>query len=277
MSVIKSVERTVQLARNEVYNEMTEATKMYAAEIQEKFQEKESEEVLSYYFVGNLVGDMFREPEKYGENAAEQVAQWLNLEGGHTLLYAYAQFADRFEYDFVRDTMQQQTSNGRTLTISHWLELARVEKDTTRMKLVDKAIDNNLSVRDLQQEIRGNKLGNTAANRQGSTGRKMKVPKSPVAATQRLGKMAATFRNFESTYSTQILDEMEELDESKLDQSTLDAFNEALVSISELQLSVNDLAENLSTEIERQIKVTGLKPKAKKKKAIAGSKGRSKR
>lgn len=272
--VIKSTEKAVQLARNTVYNEMTEATQIYANEIQENLQSYESDQVLLLHMVGTLVSDMQEDPDKYGDSGIEQVAQYLNLEGGDTLLYAYAKFAATFTREFVSETMRRQTTHGRALTISHWIELSRVEKETSRLKLVDKVFDQNLSVRELQQEVRGNKLGNSAANRQGSTGRKPKISKSPIAATQQLSKMATSFRNFEALYSTEVLNEMESLPEEKLDQTTLDTLCEASESILELQLAVNDLVDNLSSEIDRIVKVTGIKPKGKKKAAKKGIRGK---
>ena len=102
------------------------------------------------YAIGEKVNTVIKaKKEKYGNDAVGTLAVLLGYE--KTALYDYARVAERWSENDVTSILKRKTPT--TLFFSHLIALAKVNSEKRRYPLLERAIAEGLSVRQLQLAI----------------------------------------------------------------------------------------------------------------------------
>jgi hypothetical protein len=142
------------------------------------------DEARSRHEVGVLIAGVKRGREKYGARAVEQLASALGT-NVHTL-YRCAGVCERWAPDELESLLTRTTAKGQPLSWSHLVLLSGVTSDVRRAELVDRALKDALTVRELLVLV--DAVGRGEAR---SAGRGLVVLHRVVRASERWSQSAA--------------------------------------------------------------------------------------
>lgn len=104
------------------------------------------------YRVGRVVAELKAEPEVYGHSAVQLVAAALGQD--EASLYRHARVAERWSPAEFDSLLARRMGDGSPPTWSHLVVLASVESKSRRQQLLERLLDESLSVRRLEEVVR---------------------------------------------------------------------------------------------------------------------------
>lgn len=107
---------------------------------------------LGRYRLGVAVAALKAEPEVYGHSAVQLVATALGQD--EASLYRHARVAERWSPTEFEALLSRRMGDGSALSWSHLVVLASVESKARRQQLLERVLDENLSVRRLEEVVR---------------------------------------------------------------------------------------------------------------------------
>jgi hypothetical protein len=143
------------------------------------------DEARSRHQVGVLIAGVKRERDKYGARAVEQLASALGS-NVHTL-YRCAGVCECWAPDELEVLRERTTAKGQPLSWSHLVLLSGVTSETRRAELVDKALQDALTVRELLVLVDAVGRGETRGGERGHV-----VLRKVARACERWSQAAAT-------------------------------------------------------------------------------------
>jgi plasmid maintenance system antidote protein VapI len=172
---------------------MTESTpvKMSAAlldirkKIADELNNANRNELMSRYAAGKLIAEALTDRRKYGENAAELLANSLGLSA--TFLYNLQNLYNQWKEDYstFRELISQSSkTTNMSLTYSHFVLLNSIPTSKERINMAKLVLRDGLSYDQLKTLICG-QYGKRSNNR------KVTTPKTPLASAVVLGRSLA--------------------------------------------------------------------------------------
>jgi hypothetical protein len=122
---------------------------------------------------------------------------YISDDGAVTAACACRTLATTFDAQFIRAQMRRAEEEGITLSVAHWVQLARVSVKRERVRLLNKVIRKRLSARTLRHVIAANPPG---ARNLRFGGRKPVVPHDPAVALARAAALAKQFTRFTAAF-----------------------------------------------------------------------------
>lgn len=104
------------------------------------------------YRVGTVVAELKAEPERYGHGAVQLAATTLAQD--EASLYRHARVAERWNSSEFEALLARRMRDGSQPTWSHLVVLASIEPKARRQRLIERMLDENLSVRRLEEVVR---------------------------------------------------------------------------------------------------------------------------
>jgi len=141
------------------------------------------DEARSRHQVGTLIAEVKKARDKYGARAVEQLASALGT-NVHTL-YRCAAVAECWSPGQLESLLRRTTAQGQPLSWSHLVVLAGVSSPRQRTELLDRALQDALSVRELMVQVE-------AADQSAGTRASLVVLHRVVRASERWSHAAAT-------------------------------------------------------------------------------------
>lgn len=148
-------------------------------ELRTLLRDRTSNDATLTYRVAATVAEIKGDETKYGKGSVKLLARELGYTAAN--LYACAKVAEVWDHSAFELHLKRVTAKGLPLTFSHFLEIASVPHAEERDALLQKAIDNDLSVREVARAAR--------------PPRAAKVPKETL---EKLGVLGAAEAAFES-------------------------------------------------------------------------------
>jgi len=110
-----------------------------------------SDEVRTRYRIGALLRTVKNASETYGDSAIERLAERLDV--GADTLYRCALVAEHWSAEEMRALILRTNRRGEPLSWSHLVALTKVASSATRRKLVERALAEAWSVRQLTEHV----------------------------------------------------------------------------------------------------------------------------
>ena len=103
------------------------------------------------YRVAKEVAEVTASANKYGTGAVRKIAKAVGCTAPN--VYAWATVADCWDESAFNALLELRNSKGRPLAFSHFVEVAREPDGEKRSRLLEKALAESLSVRDIAKQI----------------------------------------------------------------------------------------------------------------------------
>jgi hypothetical protein len=234
--------------------------------------------LLQHWDLGSEVQRIKQNPDQFGENSVEKVAQSLAMDGFSylkpTRLYDAMEMVECWP---DRAQIEQFAVEG-LLTVQHLTELKRIASSKDRNKMLKRVVDKRLSAIQVRNEIRGDGVGMNRKST-GNTGRPVKKPSSTAAGLKQMSLFIQKGQNLNTAiWVGYVL--------SRLDKMSDTSVTEKLAGdVSQLVLDMEEYINDSRTTLDRLRKLdlrfrklvggnetTGGKSKASKIPAKAGKK-----
>jgi hypothetical protein len=206
------------------------------------------------YNIGARLAAVIKDP-KYGDHAVENLAEYLNIDGGAQKLYAVITFAKEFAgtegVKFIERWSSMPMKNGGSLTLTHWINLLQLKTRELQEQYLEQTIEKSWTSDDLLHEIRASNDGKKHA-RQG--GRKPKRPTSAVAGLQKffsLSQQAYKYEEIIEKDSFDVIVEMPPEDISESMQTNLQKVIDIWTKLRKAAPKVLERASACMTRVEK--------------------------
>lgn len=143
-----------------------------------------------------------RENAKYGEVAVEKIARSLGRDASS--LHDYANVVQCWGPVEFKQLMKRKSRKGLPLSISHLIELTGVRSAPQRAKLLEKALTEGLSVRDLRSQISEPRASTNADRAVSSAERENASP--PAAILTEMISQATDLKSRSATWQVALAD-----------------------------------------------------------------------
>lgn len=235
----KNTQLTVaEQKRIELFETMNGPTQEIAKEFETKLGKAAEGLVMIRYDIGARLIKVVGEESLFGTNAVQQIADYLNIPGGKTALYALKDFAKTFDREFVKAQIALPMSNGRPLDTGHFIVIARLTSKKEQEKLFKRVRQECISVNALEEEVRA--AHDTKNVRSG--GRKPSVSTNPLSNLQKLAGLGKTLSNFLVPFGDATLSNLEEAAPDQINPRLLQKFEEAR---EQLETTVQEIGSTL--------------------------------
>ncbi len=104
------------------------------------------------YRIGSVVAELKAEPMRYGHGAVQLAAAALAQD--EASLYRHARVAERWSLEEFDALLALRMRDGSQPTWSHLVVLASIEPNARRQRLIERMLEENLSVRRLEEVVR---------------------------------------------------------------------------------------------------------------------------
>ena len=148
--------------------------------------EATGDEVRARYKVAAMVLEVKRNESAYGAGAVKRLAAALGWD--RSTIYRYALIAKRWDAAGMTALLRRRSVHGEPISWSHLLLVVRISPASRRAKLVDRVLDEGLSVRDLARVVR-----QTLAEKRGAPGPSMGPDATIARGFARLARAAEAF------------------------------------------------------------------------------------
>jgi hypothetical protein len=125
-----------------------------AQEFEESLRAISRRRALAQYDVGMLIQQVMADPDTFGENAVEQLAEYLHIEGGAQQLREACEVATTFSRKFIKEQANIPTSTGNFLDFQDFVALAKIASQTMRMETLRCIREDDCSVTQIRQLVR---------------------------------------------------------------------------------------------------------------------------
>jgi hypothetical protein len=137
----------VRASAERAIEQMTPVLRAQYDELLEVLAAAASNEVAARYRAGRIVREIKSDENKYGSSAVVLLATALGRSASS--LYRYARVAECWDAVAIDGLMRRRSATGEPLSWSHLIFLARVEDAERRAALVERAVAEALSVREI--------------------------------------------------------------------------------------------------------------------------------
>lgn len=259
--------------RQKAYNAMTKAGRELADGLVELVRKGQTGTVRVAHTMGCRLVEAFKTKNEstYGTAYADQLAVFMSLDGGTTTLYALQNFAKTFTREFVDEWSNKQMSNGKYMDTAHWLRLAQIDDKEQQQRMLERVVEEGLSSRNLEREIRGGTAGKTKNTRQG--GRNPQIPSSPVGGLQKAFEITKKLNRYEVLMAKHVFDKIDSMEPDKVNASVKERIEACLVEANKAKERIGDMVDRLEGNLKRVDKV--LASKKEEAKAAKKDKGSS--
>ena len=218
---------------------MNEELKKEFERIAEETQKQSHSNVMFYHRLGQKAQQIHDDEQKYGEGAIEKLAIALDIDRG--LIYKAMTFAGQFSRDEVKALTDRRTSGGSYITWSHFSQLVVLEDKGVRDQLVEVIFEKDLSVRDLQEELKKRIYS-------GVVGQRQALPRTIMGGLSQLLTMGSRLvSKFTNEFEEYVFDPLENLEADKI---TDEIINRVAMSEETLKVLAKQSAEK-AKEMEK--------------------------
>ena len=245
----KNAMTPIEKARLAVYNKMKPATQEVAKQFEEKLGKGATAIVLVQYDMGARVAEIVEDEGEYGSGAVKQLAEYLSIPGGETMLYGMMNFSRTFDKDYVKTNTLRPMTNSHFLSLQHWLQLMKISDEGKRDKMLERVLKESISANDLEKEIRSGAAGATKNARQG--GRKPKTPSSPILGLQTTFQLANKFIRWEEVAEKSVFDRLDEMEPDKVNENLVKKTKETLAMVENTIEKATEMKGRLESNVER--------------------------
>lgn len=218
---------------------MNEELRKEFEKIAEETQKQSHSNVMFYHKLGQRAQKIHDDKQKYGEAAIEKLAIALDIDRG--LIYKAMTFAGQFSRDELKALMDRRTSGGNYITWSHFSQLVVLEDKRIRDQLVEVIFEEDLSVRDLQEELKKRIYSGAAGQRQAS-------PRTIMGGLSQLLTMGSRLvYKFTNEFEEHVFDPLENIEADKITDEIL---NRVAMSEETLKVLAKQSAEK-AKEMEK--------------------------
>lgn len=256
----KTTMTPIEKARLAVYNKMKPATQEVAKQFEEKLGKGATAIVLVQYDMGARVADIVEDENEYGSGAVKQLAEYLSIPGGETMLYGMMNLARTFDKEYVKTNTLRPMTNSHYMSLQHWLQLMKISEEAKRDKMLERILRESMSANDLEKEIRSGAAGTTKNARQG--GRKPKTPSSPILGLQTTFQLANKFIRWEEVADKSVFDRLDEIEPDKVNENLVKKTKETLAMVETTIEKATEMKGRLETNVERLEEVMSKKAEA---------------
>jgi len=235
--------------RKTIYQRLSEPARQVLQDIEAKLRQGVQNVILTHYDIGARIDCVVSNPDEYGAQAIKDIAEYLNLEGGPTLLYSLRNFSRTFSREFVHEHSSRVMANGKYLTLTHWLKLAQVSGFAKQKQLLNKTIENGWSANDLEREVRS--LPDADKRHKRSGGRRPALPKSPMAGLQMFYSIAQKLANYEPLLEEQVCPMLENLEPDRVSPELLEKLEATQAKIDEAMTRSQSASRRMQQIIQR--------------------------
>lgn len=182
--------------RSALLAKMTEATQEVAKDCDAKLDKANRGNTMTMYYIGARLIDALDEKKQgeFGSNAGKQIAAYVPFFDGDTnLLYDLRRFATVFPEEFVKEHAEQKIGKGQHITIEHWKQLSRIQKQDERTKTFDAMVTHGLSAAEIARRLKSGEVKGTNVR---AGGRKVSIPSSPLSGLEKLRADSLKMNNY---------------------------------------------------------------------------------
>lgn len=238
----------IEKRRQDVYKHMTPQLREVADAFFAKIGKLAAGMILTQYDIGARVSEVLSAETTYGTEAVKQLAEYLAIPGGETMLYDARNLAETFEKEYVRSWSMQPMADGSHMCVGHWFALTRVKDAKEREKLLKRVLSESMAVRELQAEVRASGV-ETKNSRQG--GRKPKTPTSPVIGLQRLFEMGQRLNNYEDVADKSTFDAIEHMPPDRVDDNLVEKLEKTIHELEGTKKTAGDMCKRAAECLKR--------------------------
>lgn len=218
----------IRRRRAQALREMMPNLKPIAKAIDEILGKVEKGTTLLTYDAGALIHPVLADDAMFGCDALKQLADYTGIRGGTDTLVKLRDLALCFpDREFVVKQLAAPMSNGRHLTVYHFIELASLADQRAVKGLLARIREGSWSVNDLRDEL-------VATGARGSAkrgpGRGMSAPKTPAAGLHRFSKIAGQVTKYCPIMAAAVFDPVLETEPDNAPAKLYDSINEAEIN-----------------------------------------------
>jgi hypothetical protein len=216
--------------RQQALDKMSPELKNLAQKIDETLNRATKGQVMIAYDVGQLMGLAVEKEAVFDANPEELIAQYTQVSGGSRTLYGYQKMAEIFRRDFVKQQLAEPMCNGRSLSVSHFVEVASVVSPEARSEMFALIRSQCISVADLRDQLAARGLRSSV--KKGGV-RKSKGPVSPGTRLHRLLNHAERLRKYADVCAP-VFDRIDEMPPTEVNANLLKQVEAAQSSTAEV-------------------------------------------
>ena len=227
------------------------------AEKGKEFAKANASMLLARWELGKLVGEATQNERKYGESAVRQLSiAWFGTPSEEALLQRCRVVATTYEKKDIQTLLKRQEQFGvQRLCWSHvdlLCQLQGAKAAKQRAKLENRVVDEGMSVSNLRKviiDLQGGKRSN---------GGRQSMPRSPMAALQKLINEAQGLVNDEEVYDNYLFTPFSEMEDNDVGNADLlNQLNTAHETLEEALGVLTGQKEKLDQLIERSGALSG--------------------
>jgi hypothetical protein len=142
-----------QSRRNRVYREMDPNLRKTAAIVHARLRRANLRDLLTRHSIGRIVKEICLHPEIFGQNAGQELADFLGIPGGGATLVGMENFSDEYTEDFIIEQAREPMANGDFVSYAHFRELMRIKDRNVQRQFVNRVREEGLTLYQLRREI----------------------------------------------------------------------------------------------------------------------------
>lgn len=204
--------------------EMVEATpelKAVAAKLKTKLHEQAYKTLFFYYEVGEVVDKVSLDPDTYGDDAVDRLADQLNVK--LDALRQNQKVFLTFSREQLASIADHAVKTGVSITLAHLLNLAALPDEAQIPVYLDQIFEKGWSANDLRREI----MAKVGPKVKAGAGRPPKRPTSPRAGYTQMAKQYKSMCTLFDGVWGEVFDEVEQISADHIDEELLDRLIEA--------------------------------------------------
>lgn len=212
--------------------EMSEPLTEIYKDLSKKMSVLAKTDIMARYEIGERIDTVLQSPDKYGQNAARQLAAGLQV--SESLLYGFRQLTHTWSRDEVAELLEKRNAVGGSITFGHLTALMTIKKSSARVKMLGKWERECLGVRDLAaaiQELMGRNPADKPAIR----------PKSPKAGLASASKVLSNLRSTHEFLGDSVFDNID-------NEPTKYADKTMIKNLEGLDAAMQEASANLATD-----------------------------
>lgn len=228
------------VAKQQAFRDMNPACQEYAEKISTMLENASRGQLLVRYDIGARVKFIHDHPDKFGKEALNQLAIYLDMQAHR--LYALSQVAAAFTRDEILAELEAPTHSGKRLEFNHFHALSRVP-EAKRTEFIKRIRENNWTTNEAEHEVRTR----FERPRAPGGGRPPAKPTTPHAGLQMLHLQAQKLDRFiQERVEETVLDPLAAFDdEEKPDARTIEKLDMALNTLAQLGLDLASTVKGL--------------------------------
>jgi hypothetical protein len=254
------IDRQEELARrNHAFKEMIPATQAVAKKVESLFARADRGPILIAWDIGNILNPVAAKQGVYGQDAMQQLVDYLAIPQGGSTLCDYRNLAREFSRDALEQEMAQPMANGRSLSLYHFIELLSVQSLKKRAEMFAVVRSECLSVAELRDQLVSRGLRSCIKK---GGGRQIKRPTSPSVGLHRLVAHAERLVKYAGVLDD-VFEGIEQMPPTEVDDTLLQKVETAETSAAGAIECLENVMERLTAAKGRVNRVLSARSKKK--------------